>query len=79
MGSAHGAGLLLHQIQIPVLVIIGSNSELFDMISDTEAIKKIPNVTTTVVEGTHFLPMENPTGVAQAIMEFVGKNLKSKM
>jgi len=79
MGPAHGAGEEVDKIQIPVLVLLGSNTALFDTISSLEAVQSIKNGTVKQLNGSHFLPMENPKEVAEAIIDFIKKHVKSKL
>jgi len=80
VGVEYPAGEHIHEIQIPVLVVLGYGSTFFEAFGEMDAISRLgPNGTVKHVEGSHFVPMEKPKELAQEILDFINKHLKSKM
>lgn len=69
-GTNHGAWDRLAEIACPVLVLAGEDSDTHPAEFVAELTGRFPRATSLVVPGTtHFLPMERPEVVADAVRE----------
>lgn len=66
--SAHGMVERLGEVEIPVLLLVGSDTDTYPVSWAAELARKLPAGHLDVIEGgTHFLPMERPELVARRI------------
>lgn len=64
---------VLPQVDIPVLLLRGAASEAFPQASADYALSLLPQARLQTIPGTsHFLPMERPEAVADAVRTFFG-------
>lgn len=71
--SAHGLIDLAGRVEIPVTVVVGSESDTYGVEWAQAITGRFPQGTLVVVEGgNHFIPMEEPGLVASAVLDMVG-------
>jgi pimeloyl-ACP methyl ester carboxylesterase len=71
-GSDHGAYDRLDEIQTPVLLVAGEQSDTHDREFMDDLRSKLPEASVTIVpDAGHFLPMERPGVVADLVTKFL--------
>lgn len=67
-----GAGTRLHELAIPVLVIVGAHDEPFSFVAADVMIERIPNATKVLLDDTAHLPsLERPAEFNAALDNFL--------
>lgn len=67
--GAHGMVHRLEEVDIPVLVLVGSDTDTYPLAWAEEFTSRIPRGVLEVIDGgTHFLPMERPALVARRVV-----------
>jgi len=69
---------LLEKLDVPTLLIRGADSVAIGNEEAGKALQRLPDAELLSVPGAgHFVPMERPNEVAQAITEFLGLDSKA--
>lgn len=77
--GGHGLAALVDRVEVPVRILAGSDTDTYPLEWPAELAERFPRGELRVVDGTgHFLPMERPEAVVEAIDEVLAVSSPSR-